>query len=125
MSGSDQRIVMLRLARPGTVDLDRDRVEQLLVRRSATRSRGDRGGAADPVAELLRARQEEVPPGAVLRPVAELLERVGLQLPGLGVVWVGEDEVVHELGDPSVVPARRTPFGRGRGARPAPPASST
>ena len=67
------------------------------------------GGAAavgvpgDPLAQLLRAHQEEVAPGRVLGAVAELLERVGLQLPRRLVLGLGEDEVVDDLGDPAVV----------------------
>ena len=49
-----------------------------------------------PVTQLGGTREEEVAPGAVLGAVAELLERVRVQLAGRGVVGVGEDRVVEK-----------------------------
>ena len=99
-----QRDAAVAGARP--VDLDRDGVEELLVGEAGDevgRERG--GGSAAAVAQLVGAHQEEVAPGPVLGAVAELLERLRLELLGLGVVGVGEDEVVDDLGDPAEVAA--------------------
>ena len=88
------------------VEPDGEIVEHHRGRHRAHEIRG--GGARgrhlhDPVAELLRGRQVEVAPGAVLGLVAELLQRVGLERAGLGVVRVGEHHVVDGLGDPAVL----------------------
>jgi hypothetical protein len=46
------------------------------------------------------------------RLVAELLERIGLQLAGVGVAGIGEHEVVDELDHPPVLARHRTTTGR-------------
>ncbi|GAA2325887.1 hypothetical protein GCM10010431_54980 [Streptomyces kunmingensis] len=45
----------------------------------------------------------EVAPGSVLAAVAQLFEGVGEQMPGRGVLGVGEDHVGKDLGCPPVV----------------------
>ena len=49
------------------------------------------------------AGEERIPERRRLALVAELLERISLQLPGSDVRRVGEHEVVHEFCDPPVV----------------------
>jgi hypothetical protein len=55
------------------------------------------------VAQLLRGREVEVAPRAGLGLVAELLERVGLQVARGLAAGIGEDDVVDDLGHPAVV----------------------
>ena len=111
------------------VEADRHVVEQHL---GGHRAR-DVGRGARPLAELrhavaqlLRRRQVEVAPRPGLGLVAELLERVGLQQPArLDVLRVGEHEVVHDLGHPAVLAARRSSSRALRSTSSAPPVSST
>ena len=53
--------------------------------------------------ELERAQQVRVAPGRRLGRVPELLERVGAELPGLGVDRIGEDDVAHRFGDEPIL----------------------
>src|SRR4051794_8939539 len=58
------------------------------------------------VPELLRAGEIEGAPRTGLRLVAELFERIGLQLPRFRVVGVGEHQMVDDFRDPAVLTAR-------------------
>lgn len=66
--------------------------------------RGDLpGGAEIAVAQLRCPAEEEVAPGRVLRAVGQLLERVGVELAGAGVLTVGERRVVQKSCCPTVI----------------------
>ncbi|MCK8610050.1 hypothetical protein M1L56_11430 [Agromyces sp. C10] len=80
----------------------------------------DAAEVAHAVPELDRGHQVLVAPRRVLGLVAELLERVGLELGGLPVRRVGEHDVREHLGDPAVVAlVERRPGPLDDGVRPA------
>ena len=64
-----------------------------------------------PMAQLLGPGEIEVPPGARFGLVAQLLQGLGLELPGRLIVRVGKDHVVHDLGHPAIVALGRKIFG--------------
>ena len=75
--------------------------------------------------ELVGGGEEAVAQARVLLLVAELLEDVGEQVLGLGVVRLGLDQLVHDLRGEQVLALRRAARGRGRGSSREPPIIST
>ena len=55
------------------------------------------------MAQLLGPGEIEVAPGARFGLVAQLLQGLGLELPGRGILRVGKDHVVHDLGHPAIL----------------------
>ena len=65
-----------------------------------------RDGAGLTLSQLEGPEEIRVAPGRRLRRIAELLEGVGAELPGVGVRGIGEDDVAHGLGDEAVLAPR-------------------
>jgi len=97
-----------KLARTGldAVEAHRERVEKLLggkrfqlTGRALTRHVGRRTR----IAELHRGRQIEAAPRTRLRLIAHLFQRIGLQMPRIGIRRIGEDQMIDDLCDPAII----------------------
>src|SRR5690606_19044594 len=88
-----------------------ERIQQLLRRERAKLARGALARLTrrrTRIAKLHRRSEIEGAPRTGLRLIAKLLQRIGLQMPRLGIGRVCKDEVVHEFCDPAIIALRES-----------------